>query len=219
MHERLNRHEQKAQTRARLLDAAAQVFARRGFEVASLDEVAAAAGYTKGAVYSNFASKTDLLIALLERRIESQSATYTRRFEGQTIESVARELLEPASRIDDAEKQFLMLFAEFWLHAMRDERTRLLMAEQYERARTFVTGLLVASGYGKAGRPSILEPRDMAILIEALGTGMALQAAIDPEHVRLGIVADALSELLGLPDPAAAGSVEATAGQSPTPAG
>jgi len=57
MNERLSRQERKAQTRERLLDAAAQVFAQRGFEAASLDEVAAAAGYTKGAVYSNFAAR------------------------------------------------------------------------------------------------------------------------------------------------------------------
>jgi len=199
MNERLNRQEKKVQTRARLLDAAARVFAQRGFEVASLDEVAAAAGYTKGAVYSNFAGKTDLLIALLERRVAEQSAAYSQRFEGQDIESVTRGLLEPANRIDDAEKQFLMLFAEFWLHAMRDERTRLLMAEQYEHARTFVSGLLTATGYGGAGRDGALEPRDMAIVIEALGTGLALQAAIDPEHVRLSLVADVLGELFGLP--------------------
>jgi len=64
---RLNRGQRKAQTREQLLDAATRVFAERGFEAASLDEVAAAAGYTKGAVYSNFASKTDLVIALIER--------------------------------------------------------------------------------------------------------------------------------------------------------
>jgi AcrR family transcriptional regulator len=199
MHERLSRQEQKAQTRIRLLDAAARVFAQRGFEAASLDEVAAAAGYTKGAVYSNFASKTDLLIALIERRIEVQSAEYAQRFEGRNIESMARDLLEPANQIDEAERQFLMLLTEFWLHAMRDERTRLLMADQYERSRTIVAGLLTASGYGTAGRPPALAPRDMAIVIEALGTGLALQAAIDPEHVRLGLVAEVLGELFGLP--------------------
>lgn len=199
MNERLNRQEKKIQTRERLLDAAAEVFARRGVEAASLDEVAAAAGFTKGAVYSNFASKTELLIALIRRRIDVQSAAYSERFEGHDIESLARVLLEPANKIDEAEKQFLMLFAEFWLHAMRDEQTRLLMAEQYEQARGFVSGLLTATGYGKAGASQTLEPREMAIVIEALGTGLALQAAIDPEHVRLSIVADVLAELLGLP--------------------
>lgn len=199
MTERLNRQAKKNQTRERLLDAAAEVFAKRGFETATLDEVAAAAGYTKGAVYSNFANKTELLIALIERRVEVQSAEYTARFQGLDIDSVTRGLLEPANRIDDGERQFLMLLSEFWLHAMRDERTRTLMSEQYEVARTFVAGMLTASGYGKPGHEQKLGARDMAIVIEALGTGIALQAAIDPEHVRLGLVADVLGELLGLP--------------------
>ena len=199
MTERLNRREKKNQTKDRLLDAAAEVFAKRGFETATLDEVAAAAGYTKGAVYSNFANKTELLIALIERRVEVQSAEYTQRFEGRDFDSLTRGLLEPANCIDEAEMQFLMLFAEFWLHSMRDDRTRQLMAEQYELARTFVAGMLTASGYGKPGHEQKLGARDMAIVIEALSTGIALQAAIDPEHVRLGLVADVLGELLGLP--------------------
>ena len=98
MHERLNRQERKSQTRERLIDAAAQVFARQGFEAASLDEVAAAAGYTKGAVYSNFASKTDLFIALIERRIEVQTAEHERRFEGLDLQAMARGLREQPDR-------------------------------------------------------------------------------------------------------------------------
>src|SRR3954464_9745233 len=57
------------QTRARLLEAAAQVFARRGCHVATLEEVAAEAGFTKGAVYSNFDSKEGLFLALVDQEI------------------------------------------------------------------------------------------------------------------------------------------------------
>jgi hypothetical protein len=74
MQERLSRQERKSQTGSGCSTPRPVVFARRGFEAASLDEVAAAAGYTKGAVYSNFASKTDLVIALIERRVETQTA-------------------------------------------------------------------------------------------------------------------------------------------------
>jgi len=65
---RLTRDERRAQTRERLIDAAADVFNRLGYHGASLEAVADAAGYTKGAVYSNFASKADLFVALAERR-------------------------------------------------------------------------------------------------------------------------------------------------------
>ncbi len=68
--ERLTREEKKARTRAQLIDAAAAVFARRGFVAASLDEVAEEAGLTKGAVYSNFDSKEDLFQAVIDERFD-----------------------------------------------------------------------------------------------------------------------------------------------------
>ena len=98
------------------------------------------------------------------------------------------------------EKRWVVLAVEFWLHAMRDERARLLMAEQYERART-VTGELIASIYGKAGRQPPFAPRDLAIVIEALSVGLAFQAALDPAHVRMSLQAEVLARLLGLPTP------------------
>jgi AcrR family transcriptional regulator len=197
MPERLTRQERKTQTRERLLDAAARVFAEKGLEAASLDEVAAAAGYTKGAVYSNFSSKTDLVIALIERRIATQTAMLQTRFEGKDLRGVARDLRVEA-RMADAERQFLILAIEFWLHAMRDDRARGLVAEQYERAREVVTARLVASGYADAVEPGRLTARDVAIASEALGTGIALQAALDPERVPVDIMARVLSALLVL---------------------
>ncbi|MGC7194485.1 helix-turn-helix domain-containing protein, partial [Mycobacteroides abscessus subsp. abscessus] len=62
---RLSRAEKRVQTRQRLLDAAAETFARKGFATASLDEIAEAAGFSIGAVYSNFASKDDLFAQLM----------------------------------------------------------------------------------------------------------------------------------------------------------
>jgi AcrR family transcriptional regulator len=198
MQERLNRQERKSQTRDRLIDAAAQVFARRGFEAATIDEVAAAAGYTKGAVYSNFASKTDLFIALIERRIEVQSAEHALRFEGQDLETMARGLEEQADQETDSEKQWVVLAIEFWLHAMRDDRARVLMADQYERAR-MLTAELIASSYAKADQQPPLAPRDLAIVIEALGAGLAFQAALDPANVRMSLHGEVLARLLRLP--------------------
>src|SRR4051812_17686336 len=67
---RLSREEKKAMTRTKLLDAAATVFARKGFAGASLDDVAEEAGLTKGAVYSNFANKDELISTLLDERLD-----------------------------------------------------------------------------------------------------------------------------------------------------
>jgi AcrR family transcriptional regulator len=195
----MSRQERKSQTREQLIDAAAVVFARRGFEAATLDEVAAEAGYTKGAVYSNFAGKTDLMKALVARRIDTQAAQLAGRFQGRDFASMAREMEAESTAHMELETDWVVLAVEFWLHAMRDEGTRLQMAEQYEQARTAVADFLTASGYGKDGTEAPLEPREMAIVIEALGTGLSLQAALDPEHIRMGLAGEVLLKLLHLP--------------------
>ena len=201
MQERLNRQERKTQTRERLIDAAAIVFAQRGFETATLDEVAAAAGYTKGAVYSNFASKTDLFIALIERRIEVQAAEHSRRFEGQDLAAVARGLADESHEDPESERQWLLLAMEFWLHAMRDDRARVLMAEQYERARSFVSAELIERVYRTLGQEPPMPPRDIAIVIESVGIGLAIQAALDPGAVRMSLQGEVIARLLNLPAP------------------
>src|SRR2546421_12569390 len=85
------REEQRALTRARLLDAAKRVFARRGFHGASLDEIAREAGATTGAIYSNFAGKEDLFLALFEEHVASQVRKYRELFaQGQDLEERSR---------------------------------------------------------------------------------------------------------------------------------
>src|SRR5580693_1477163 len=70
---RLTREQSKAHTRERLLDAARSVFASSGFHGASVEEIASTAGYSTGALYSNFDGKEDLFLALMEREITEHS--------------------------------------------------------------------------------------------------------------------------------------------------
>jgi AcrR family transcriptional regulator len=67
----------RAQTRQRLLQAAGEVFAQRGYDRASLDDIATAAGLTKGAVYSSFAGKDDLFYALMRERRHCTVSLFT----------------------------------------------------------------------------------------------------------------------------------------------
>ena len=85
---RLTRKERQARTRRRLVDAAAHVGARRGLAAASLDEVAQVAGYTKGAVYANFASKEELFLAVLDERFAERLAQIERLFGSDTDPAV-----------------------------------------------------------------------------------------------------------------------------------
>src|SRR3954465_4684412 len=70
----LTRREKQKQTKEQLLEAAARVFARRGYHEASVEEIAAEAGFTTGAVYSNFAGKEELFLALAEREVTHRGA-------------------------------------------------------------------------------------------------------------------------------------------------
>jgi AcrR family transcriptional regulator len=192
---RLDRRAMKERTRQRLLDAAEMVFARRGIEAASLDEVAEAAGYTKGAIYSNFASKTDLIAALMDRRITRQAAAAELDLDGVTLEQGLRLLDERSRSEGEADREWIILATEFFLHAMRDARARAVMAEQYERARTLVAEM-IAGKYAEAGADPPLPPRDLAIVMEALGIGVTIQSLLDPEAVSMGLTAKAVQVIL-----------------------
>ena len=80
---------------------------------------------------------------------------------------------------------------------MRDPRVREELAEQYRRART-ISATLIATAYEKVGEEPPLPPRDVAIVIEALGIGLGFQALVDPEDVELALHGVVLAKLLRL---------------------
>src|SRR2546430_12879072 len=82
MSKRLSRNERKAQTRAELIDAAARVFARRGYHGTTVDDVAEEAGFTKGAFYSNFESKEDVFVELVADRGRNWTLAVARAHQG-----------------------------------------------------------------------------------------------------------------------------------------
>src|SRR5499426_3908325 len=117
--EALTPDRRRAMTRRHLLDAAAIVFARNGFHGATLDEVAATAGFTKGAVYSNFKSKDDLFLALLEDRTDRQLAVVS-----DVLAAGGHEVAEQFPRVSELfrgelfwDDDFATLYLEFVLYA------------------------------------------------------------------------------------------------------
>lgn len=204
--ERLGRQARKEQTRRLLIDAAAAVFARRGFDAASLDEIAEAAGFTKGAVYSNFRSKTDLMMSLIERRIAEQAVAAARAMAGATLDEAITRLESASDPGTPSGFDWLLLMTEFWQYAMRDERARVSLAEQYERART-ISARMIAEKYAEAGAQPPMAVRDLAILVEAIGIGVCFQAALDPGAVPAALQGEATRRLLApVPDASAATS-------------
>ena len=193
--ERLTREEKKARTRAQLIDAAAAVFARRGFVAASLDEVAEEAGLTKGAVYSNFDSKEDLFEAVIDERFDKPLQ--------QEVDSI--------EQIEGTQQQRAMAGARMFINAVQQERElfllalerRIYIARHPEHAPSLTSRYreqlgrvaeMISDQSKKWDLPLPLPADEMAIAVEALSQGVELQRLADPE----GVPEDLLGRLYGL---------------------
>jgi AcrR family transcriptional regulator len=190
----MRQEERRARTIERLLDAAAEVFTEVGFHAATVDDVATAAGYTKGAVYGNFASKDSLFLALIDRHLADQLA--------QTDELVAPASAELRARIREAsEKQqgadgsFGLLMLEFWQYAARDAGARAALAARYAQIRERLAGV-IAQRDAATEVTAPRRPEDVATLVLALDAGLFLQKMLDPEVVTPELRADAISAVI-----------------------
>lgn len=185
-----DRSERRAQTRARLLEAAAKVYARRGFAGATLDEVAAEAGFTKGAVYGHFGSKENLLLALVEDYVAGQVAEQVELFDRDraTWERPLAGSDRWMERLREDPDRF-RLFVEVWAMAQRDERMRERLAGGLAALRSTFAGFAAKSS-ADAGAPAPAGvPEQFANVMLALGLGVSMLKLTDP-----GAVPD---ELLG----------------------
>ncbi len=188
---RLPRHEKKTLTRNGLLDTARRVFLQRGYHRTTLDTVAEAAGYSKGAVYSNFNSKDDLFLALLDQLSEVRLREFDEDWAASQDapnrqEDMARRW---ARRRMHQGHEWSLLLMEFWTHAARDLQTRKAFALRHARLVESVAQRLseMAAELGLRFRRS---PADVARAASVIGHGMALEQLLDPTSVDEELVAD-----------------------------
>src|SRR5690348_12449435 len=116
--QRLTRAEAKARTREQLLGAAARIFAKKGYAGASVEEIAESAGYSIGALYSNFASKEELFLELMAARSSDRLTALADLLgadDARPIQMLARRL----ERNAEPDSDLMALRAEFWLYAVR----------------------------------------------------------------------------------------------------
>src|SRR6266536_3622906 len=141
---RLTRREKQAETRERLLDAAERVFLRRGLQGSSVEEISAEAGFTRGAFYSNFKSKDELFVELLQDRVYRQYAEMAEHAQEQP--GTPRERLRwGIERVRDVQKGdggkwLFRLWLECLTQAARDEEFRKLAATFWSGNRQLVAG-------------------------------------------------------------------------------
>jgi AcrR family transcriptional regulator len=181
--ERLTREEKKARTRSQLIDAAATVFARRGFMAASLDEVAEEAGLTKGAVYSNFAGKEELFQAVIDERVNEPMLRLAKDID--STGTFAERAMEGARMFVDMaqqERELFLLALEHNIYVARHPELLPTFTARYREQLAMVADLITE--HSKAsGLPLPLPAGQMAIAVEALSQGMALQRLADPDSV------------------------------------
>jgi AcrR family transcriptional regulator len=180
--QRLTREQSQDQTRQRLLDAAQAIFMKKGFVATSVEDIAEAAGYTRGAFYSNFGSKPELFLELLRRDHEEMQADLDSIFEeGATREAMEARVLEYYSNMHRDNKCFL-LWAEAKLLAARDGRFRLkfnaFMHEKLQQLSEYIREFSA-----RAGTPLPLSAETLALGLMGLCDGVQYFYTVDPQNV------------------------------------
>lgn len=192
---RLTRAERQQQTRDGLLDAAARVFVRRGFQASSVEEISAEAGYTRGAFYSNFRSKEDLFVELLHDRVY---ARYTEMYEPgladpdrvPTLRETGEMLAAMQARKED--RWLFRLWFECLAQAGHDEELRELAATFWRGNRARGASLIERAMPHHADRAKAI-----STAMIALDIGLAIQHFVDPDEVPLDLYPELYVLLFG----------------------
>jgi AcrR family transcriptional regulator len=193
-------------TRERLFAAAAGVFEQQGIGGASIEAIAAAAGFTRGAVYSNFASKDDLIIAMLEDHVDRSVRHHLDLLERHRdpVDFVAA-LRESDRGRQDPLGRSPLLHMELILYVARSEQRRPELAKRLRARRALVADIIAATNRA-AGRGQVVDPAWAGPMLLALEDGFRLHRLIDPDTTPADSFVRAVSELqrligLGGPSP------------------
>ncbi len=216
MPHRLTRKEKQARTRSCLMESAARVFARRGLQQASIDEVAEDAGFTKGAFYANFKSKEELFLAMLDERFagrleEIERATATEA----EPEEQARQAGADFTKYISADPEWQRLFFEFAAYAARNDDFRQELVTRYRALRERITD----SYRRRADQLGVTPPvplEELSLMTFAMANGVALEKLLEPDSVSddlygtmLLIFFTGVRALLDAPQPGRAGAASA----------
>jgi AcrR family transcriptional regulator len=181
--QRWTRERRLEQTRNMLLDAAEELFARKGLLGAALDEIADAAGYTRGAIYSHFGAKEELFLAVIERQRQRFLDGFT-----ETIESFHRisdiDLDELASRWREMSSGTARaaLGYEFTLFLLRNPEARERLADQrLETVRSL--GDFISKNVARLGATLAIPAETLARVILAVNDGITLGSHLDDEDL------------------------------------
>jgi AcrR family transcriptional regulator len=179
---RLSRAERRERTREELLAAAEALFTTRGFHATTVDEVAAEAGYTRGAVYSNFTSKEDLFFAVYERRVEQTLAQVRAVLDEQGSAGGLERLAVDTTGRRGRDDGWLAVFIEFWAHVLRHPELRERFARIHRRAgEPFAAAVQQVADERGLALP--MDATQLALAWYAMLVGLALERLTQPQVV------------------------------------
>lgn len=198
---RESRAEKQARTRAALIATAAEVFARRGYDGASVEEIAERAGYSHGAVYSNFEGKADLFLAVFEdymaERVRELAETQAALPEGAPLEQRARALADQWMERFARDRASVILHMEFIARGEREAELAKRFGNRSAAMREAVAGY-ISEYQREAGVELAMPAGDLALVMRALGIGLAIESLVSPEAVRDDLYGDFTELLVGL---------------------
>jgi AcrR family transcriptional regulator len=208
----MSRDEQVERNRCLVLEAARRVFLARGYASASLDAIAEEAGFSKGVVYSQFDSKADMFLALLEARISERAEQNEQLAEQLGGRQLAEAVPALALSLRRAEPEWMQLVMEFRLHAARVPELNRRYAQLHERT---VDGLasVYARLHERAGTTPRYPARVLAQLELAISRGAFLEELAHPRAADLPVT-EVMSDLvLQTAPPAAAAAIQSADGR------
>ena len=193
----MSRKEAQEQTRERVVAAAAKVFARRGYHRATVDEIASEAGFTIGALYSNFAGKEELFLAIADRQVEQRAGEFRAIAEAAEGEGDASsEAAAQFRNVLEADADWPLLFYEFWSLSVRNPELQGELAKRRDAIRDALAETLerVAKRHGFELRfPAPV----LATAIAASLNGLAFERAADPKALPDDVFAEFVTAVLG----------------------
>ena len=182
--------ERREQTRQRIVEAAIDVVARRGFDAASVNEIAAEAGYSIGALYGNFGGKDEILLAVYD----AHAAWFEETLEAVDVTAGAPDLVAAAfAQLDASGEQFLV-FLEFWCYAVRRPELRDDLAARMAALRRAVADRLERRAR-TTGTPLPMPAETLALVLLATWRGLALEWLADRDAVRAAELARVLATM------------------------
>jgi AcrR family transcriptional regulator len=170
--------ERRSRTRQRLIEAATKIVAEKGFDSATVDDIAEAAGFSIGGLYSNFSGKDELFLAVFDGHLE----WFEQRLEdAQSVDDPAGAIADWLRLLGEGRLQFLV-FVEFWAYAVRRPKLRREFAKRMAQMRVAMARLLEARAAETSGQLPI-PAETLALLVLAILRGLALEKLASPRAV------------------------------------